>query len=101
MAEYLKVSTLSEVDQGCSKIVNVGDQEVALFNVDGKIYACGNTCLHRGGPLGEGRLEGNIVTCPWHAWKYDVTTGTFMADPSQKVPTYKTKVEGQDIYVEV
>jgi len=49
------------------------------------------TCLHRGGPLGEGALEGKIVTCPWHGWQYDVTTGKTTMNPNAGVPCYATK----------
>ena len=45
---------------------------IALANVGGKLYAINNVCLHRGGPLGEGELGGQVVTCPWHGWQYDV-----------------------------
>jgi nitrite reductase/ring-hydroxylating ferredoxin subunit len=74
---------------------------IALFNVEGKFFAVGNTCLHRGGPLGQGALEGEVVTCPWHGWKFNVATGEAVFNGQIKVQTYEVKVEGEDITVEL
>ncbi|MFQ5520752.1 MAG: Rieske (2Fe-2S) protein, partial [Candidatus Methylomirabilia bacterium] len=68
---------------------------------EGTYYAIDNTCLHRGGPLGEGELEGNIVTCPWHGWRYDTTTGANVNNPAVKVGAFPVKVEGTAVFVEV
>ena len=56
--------------------------------------------MHRGGPLGEGELDGKIVVCPWHGWRYDVTTGVNELNPSISVQKYQVKVEGDDLLVE-
>ncbi len=101
MAEFLKVATLSELAPGTCKPVEAGGKVVALFNVDGNIYALDNTCLHRGGPLGEGTLNGDVVTCPWHGWEYNVRTGEKVNVPAVKVATYPVQVEGNDIKVAV
>jgi nitrite reductase (NADH) small subunit len=101
MAELAKVATLAELPPGCGKPVEVNGKAIALFNVGGKVYAIDNTCLHRGGPLGEGMLEGEVVTCPWHMWEYNVRTGEFVANPEIKVATYPVQVEGTDIKVAV
>jgi nitrite reductase/ring-hydroxylating ferredoxin subunit len=74
---------------------------VALFNVDGTFYATSNICLHRGGPLGQGMLDGPIVMCPWHAWTWNVTTGENASNPALKIETYPVKVEGGDVLVKV
>lgn len=101
MPEFRKVATVSEVPPGKGKAVAIGPKKIALFNVDGKLYAIDNTCLHRGGPLGEGDLEGTTVTCPWHGWEYDVATGASSVNPSVKVATYPVRVEGQEIQVQI
>ena len=75
MAEFIKVASISELELGSCKTVEVQGKVIALFNVGGRIYALDNTCLHQGGPLGEGRLEGEVVTCPWHMWEFNVRTG--------------------------
>jgi len=101
MAEFVKVATLSELAPGTCKPVEAGGKVVALFNVDGNIYALDNTCLHRGGPLGEGTLSGDVVTCPLHMWEYNVRTGEKVNVPEMKVATYPVQIEGSDIKVAV
>ena len=81
--------------------VDVDGKKIAIFNVEGEFFAVDNTCLHKGGPLGEGSLEGCIVTCPWHAWQYDVKTGENQFDKEIKVKTFKVEVKGSDIMVDV
>jgi NAD(P)H-dependent nitrite reductase small subunit len=100
MATFAKVAEVSELPPGTGRCVEAGGKQLALFNVDGAFYAIDNTCLHRGGPLGEGELEGPIVTCPWHGWQYDVTTGVNTMDDSQRVARYEVKVEGGAVLVE-
>lgn len=101
MANFVTAASLSDLAPGNSLRVELNGKAVALFNVDGKIYALDNTCLHRGGPLGEGMLEGDIVTCPWHMWEYNVRTGEKVATPSVKVATYSVQIEGDEIKVAV
>jgi nitrite reductase/ring-hydroxylating ferredoxin subunit len=66
MPEYVKVAQASELEPNHGKLVEVQGKKIALFNLDGKFHAIDNTCTHRGGPLSEGELEGDEVTCPWH-----------------------------------
>lgn len=101
MAEYVAVAKVSDLAAGSGKVVDVNGKAVALFNVNGTFYAIDNTCRHRGGPLGEGTLEGTVVTCPWHMWDYDVTTGEFTANRDVKVATYPVQVEGTEIKIAV
>lgn len=99
MASFVKVADVAEIAPGTGKCVQANGKEIALFNVGGTFYAIDNTCLHRGGPLGEGELDGTIVTCPWHAWQYDVRTGVNTMDESEKVEPYEVKVEGGSVLV--
>jgi nitrite reductase (NADH) small subunit len=101
MAEFVQVAKLSDLEAGSCKAVEAAGKTIALFNVGGTIYALDNVCLHRGGPLGEGFLEGNVVTCPWHMWEYDVCTGERLGDPALKVCTYPVQIEGNEIKVAV
>ena len=101
MGAPTKVATKSEIPAGTGKVVEVGGKTIAVFNCDGTFYATDNTCKHRGGPLGEGMLSGTSVTCPWHGWEYDVTTGACAMDPAIKVQTFDVKVEGDDLLVSV
>ena len=98
---WKKVAKFSEIQEGKSIVVEVDNKPIAIFNVAGKFYALDNVCPHRGGPLGEGYLEGLEVTCPWHAWSFNVTTGDCESQPGFKQPTYRVKIEGDDITVEV
>lgn len=101
MPNFTRVANVSDLKPGENKVVNVNGTEVALFNVDGEFFAISNTCLHRGGPLGEGMLDGDVVTCPWHGWRYNVKTGTNVMLPTAKVANYQVKVEGNDVMVAV
>ena len=98
---FVKVTSTSDLKPGENKVFNVNGTEVALFNIDGEFFAINNTCLHRGGPLGEGFLEGDVVTCPWHGWRFNVKTGVSPVVPTAKVETYKVKVESNDILVAI
>ncbi|MBI4609492.1 MAG: Rieske 2Fe-2S domain-containing protein [Candidatus Rokubacteria bacterium] len=101
MGTLAKVCEKDEVAPGECRVVEVQGKTVALFNVDGTFYVLDNTCLHRGGPLGEGELEGKVITCPWHGWRYDVTTGANVNNPAVKVACFPVKVEGTSVFVEV
>jgi nitrite reductase/ring-hydroxylating ferredoxin subunit len=101
MGQWTKVAETSDilVDQG--RTVDAGGKTLAVFNSGGTLYALDNTCLHRGGPLGEGELEGTIVTCPWHGWRYDITTGANAMNPAIRVGCYPVRIEGTSVLVEV
>jgi nitrite reductase (NADH) small subunit len=99
MGEFVRVTGTTDVKSGQGIVVEVNGKTLAVFNVDGAFHAIDNTCIHRGGPLGEGDLEGSVVTCPWHGWQYDVTTGACVANPAAKVERYEVKVEGTDVKV--
>ena len=93
------VAKVADVPPGTAKVVIVAGRPVALFNVGGTFYATDNVCLHRGGPVGEGTLEGTCVTCPWHGWEYDVRTGANLGNPTAMLRTYRVAVEGDDVTV--
>ena len=97
---FVKVASVNDVEEGAGKVVVANGQPIALFKVNGNFYAMHNTCQHRGGPLGEGFLEGNVVTCPWHGWRYDITSGKCLTLPVN-VKSVPVKVEGSDVLVDV
>lgn len=98
---FLRAAKTSEIPAGTIREVQVNGKAVAVANVDGKFHAINNTCLHRGGPLGEGMLEGQIVTCPWHGWEYDVTTGKVAQNPTVGVMSHPVEVRGDEVFVDV
>ena len=103
MAEpgFIRAIAARDVAPGACVEVAVGGKPVAIYNVAGTFYATSNTCLHRGGPLGQGMLEGTAVMCPWHAWSWDVTTGENTANGELKVPCYPVRLEDGELYVKV
>ena len=101
MGKFVKVATKSDVPEGSGKVVEAEGKEIALFNASGNFHALENTCPHQGGPLGEGYLEGSVVTCPWHGWEFDVSSGVCQGNPNTTQPKFNVKVDGDDILVEV
>jgi len=100
MAEFVRVAGRGDVPAGEMLIVEVEGEEMVLANVDGQIYAFGNGCTHRGGPLGEGLLEGDEVECPFHQGRFNVKTGEAVQEPpTEPVPTYEVQMDGDDIKV--
>ncbi|MBI4167559.1 MAG: Rieske (2Fe-2S) protein [Candidatus Aenigmarchaeota archaeon] len=97
----IKVASANELRSGESKVVETSAGNLALFNINGNFFATANTCLHKGGPVGEGSLDNSIVTCPWHGWQYDVTTGENLTNPSKSLRTFKTVTENGEVFVEV
>lgn len=100
MAEYVTVARTSDLEPGQALWVEVKGRQIAVFNVDGTYYAVDNECSHLGGPLAEGRLQGVVVTCPWHSSRFDVRTGQVVGPPARDpVRVYRVQVEGQDVKV--
>ena len=84
------------------KRVEVGGSAVLLCNVNGEIYAVEDVCTHDGGPLDQGEMQDGKVMCPRHGALFDVTTGAALTLPAVvPLPTYRVRVEGDDVFVEV
>jgi nitrite reductase/ring-hydroxylating ferredoxin subunit len=92
-AEFQAVAQVDEIPPGTVKQVVVGEEEIAVANVDGEFYAVHGHCLHLQGPLGEGRLREEVLSCPWHGWQYDVRTGRNVFDLAIELRTYEVRVE--------
>jgi apoptosis-inducing factor 3 len=83
-------------------LVEVAGLKVVLVRMGESVYACGATCAHRGGPLGEGRLHGGRLACPWHGWMYDVRTGECVLPPRpERLPTYPVRVADGDVWIDL
>ncbi len=74
MAQFIRVASTADLAPGEAKCVEVAGKKLALFNLEGNFYAIDDTCTHRGGPLSEGEVSGEEVTCPWHGAIYNVTS---------------------------
>jgi nitrite reductase (NADH) small subunit/3-phenylpropionate/trans-cinnamate dioxygenase ferredoxin subunit len=99
MSEFVTVAKVSEIPPGTGRTVEVHGVWIALFNVNGTFYAIDNTCPHSGGPLGEGHLDGDIVECPWHGWKFNVRTGIRPDVPYFTVACCPVRVEEDTVQV--
>ncbi len=97
--EFVRVADLASVPPGKSRAFNVGRFEIALFNVDGNYYALENACPHQGGPIAEGWIENLTVTCPWHAWCFDLRTGSLTMGDFALIPRFEVRVEQDGVYL--
>lgn len=103
-------------EDGDRVIGEVAGQEVAVFRVDGELHALANFCVHQGGPLCEGPLDGTtefdadgwawttdeterVVRCPWHGWRFDIETGESLQSDRYRTPTYEVEVEDGVVFV--
>ena len=101
MATRVRVAAVADVPEGTGRVVEAGGRTLALFNVNGTFHALDNACPHRGGPLGEGDLDGPLVVCPWHAWRWDVTTGANANNPAVTVARLPVSVEAGAVFVQI
>ena len=102
MAQFIRVASTSDLPPGQGKCVEVeGKKKIALFNLAGSFSAIDDTCTHRGGPLSEGEVAGEEVTCPWHGAVYNIKTGAVLASPAPRgVASYAVRVQGSAVEVE-
>src|SRR5882672_6188480 len=97
---WVRIAAAGEIPPGEGRVVEAAGRSLAVFNVDGAYYALDNACSHRGGPLGEGDLEGTVVVCPWHAWRWDVTSGANVNNPAVRMACFAVRVDGGRVFVE-
>lgn len=116
------VGTLDELTEDDRRIVTAAGKEIVVFRHRDDVYALSNTCLHQGGPVGEGPLLGKVeavlgddgsyladrfsddrthLVCPWHGWEYDIRTGRCAALPRLRLERYETEVRGGEVYVRI
>jgi nitrite reductase/ring-hydroxylating ferredoxin subunit len=100
MSEFVKVAELEDLDEGELMGVEVDGEPICLAKVDGVVYACTDNCTHISGPLNEGDLDGEVLTCPWHGAQFNVRTGKVLRGPArQDILTYPVRVEGESILI--
>lgn len=98
----VKVARQGEIGDNSGKEVNVNGTRIALFHANGKYYALEALCRHQDKPIAPGKLDGEVVECPWHSWHYNVRTGELLDYLSGvKMTTYRVDVKDGDIYVDV
>jgi nitrite reductase/ring-hydroxylating ferredoxin subunit len=98
----VRAARLADVPAGRPLRVEVDGTAVIVVRAGEAVYACGAVCSHKGGPLEDGKLSGTRLACPWHGWMYDVRTGECVfPGRGARVPSFRTSVEAEDIWVEV
>jgi nitrite reductase/ring-hydroxylating ferredoxin subunit len=98
---FEKLASLIELPPGSLIEIVRGDDLFALCNVEGDVRALSGVCPHAGGPLGQGAMEGTLLTCPFHAWQFDSATGACEFNETIRVPTYPVRVENGEIFVDI
>lgn len=119
MSEHV-ISSVDELGDGDRLVVQLEGREIAVFNIDGEYFAYTNWCAHQGGPACEGKItgttdaafdketletdfswtkEGEVLTCPWHAWEFDVTTGDCLSRDGIKLIEHSVEIDGDDLVV--
>jgi nitrite reductase/ring-hydroxylating ferredoxin subunit len=100
LSQFVRVGDVAEVPPGTGKAFPLGSFDIAVFNIRGELHALENACPHQGGPIAEGWLEGPIVTCPWHAWCFDVRSGKMTLGDFARIARFAVKVLDGGIYVD-
>ena len=98
---WTKIATVNELPPGRLLEIVEGDDLYAVCNIDGDIRAIWGVCPHSGGPLGQGALDGPLITCPWHAWQFDSATGQCDFTAGGSVPTFPVRVEAGEIFIDI
>ncbi|MBW3539241.1 MAG: non-heme iron oxygenase ferredoxin subunit [Planctomycetes bacterium] len=101
MSDWIRIAAVEDVPPGTGRELTAAGRVVALFNVEGQFYALDGVCPHAGGPLGEGRLSGRVVTCPWHGWQFDVTSGRHCLNANITHTAFPVRVEDGQVLVEL
>jgi nitrite reductase (NADH) small subunit len=100
MPELVKLTTRFELPgEGEVKEFACAGKMICVANMNGQITAMDNVCLHRGGPLGQGVMEGGKVVCPWHGWQFDPTTGEAAHNPRARLPVYPLEIKGDEVLI--
>jgi len=102
MPTFIKLAPESDLPPADeAKEFPCGEKTICVANVNGAYSAMDNVCLHRGGPLGQGMIEGGKVVCPWHGWAWDPKTGAAEQDSKMQVTVYSLKIENGEVLVEI
>jgi nitrite reductase (NADH) small subunit len=100
MPEFVKLTTRSELPtEGEVKEFTCAGTTICVANMNGQITAMDNVCLHRGGPLGQGIIEGGKVVCPWHGWQFDPKTGEAAHNPRTRLAVYPVEIKGDEVLI--
>ena len=102
MGEFIKIGAESELPpENEAREFACGEKTICVANVDGRITAMDNVCLHRGGPLGQGVIDEAKLVCPWHGWVFDPATGEAIHNRAARLSVYPIKIENGDVLIEL
>ncbi len=96
---FVTVGKLDEISEGEGKSFDVNDRAIAVFMIDGKLHAIEDQCPHMGAALSAGHLDGCQVTCPWHAWRFDVRDGSWCDNSQIKIDAFETRIVDGEIQI--
>jgi nitrite reductase/ring-hydroxylating ferredoxin subunit len=96
---WIRIGDRDAIAPGHSRALQIGRFDVAIFNVDGEYYALENSCPHQGSPIVDGHVEKYTVTCPWHAWCFDLRTGSLTMGNFATIPRFAVRVEQDGVYL--
>jgi nitrite reductase (NADH) small subunit len=99
---FIRIAGVSELPEpGRAAEFHVNQRMICVANLNGEYAALDNVCLHRGGPLGQGVVEGEKIICPWHGWEFHARTGEVAHGDPVKLKTYAIRIEGDDVLMEL
>ena len=102
MSDFITVAKTDAIAEGEGKTFQLGTHFVAVFRRNGEYFAINDSCPHMGASLGTGPLdEEGIVSCPWHAWRFNVCDGTWCDNPSLRIDSYETRIQDGEIQVRI
>lgn len=99
MTDFVPIGTTEEFPEDGGRTVTLGERKIAVFRVGEAFHAIDDTCLHRGGSLGRGELDGCVVSCPLHGWEWDVATGELCFQRSIRLDRYEVRVEDGRVFL--
>ena len=97
-SDFQKIATVSQLPaEGQARSFPCGARVVCVARIGGVLAAIDDVCPHRGGPLGDGVIEGTHIVCPWHGWEYDLETGNSITVPNVTQDVFEIKIDGDDV----
>jgi len=101
MSDFTTVARVGDIPEGQAVAFVVGGRMVAVFHHEGRYHAIDDTCPHMGASLAAGYVADGVVTCPWHAWRFKISDGTWCDNPKIAVDAFDVRIEGDEIQVRV
>jgi 3-phenylpropionate/trans-cinnamate dioxygenase ferredoxin component len=99
MVTFVRVASSEEIPPGTRRRIDVEGYDVTILNVDGRLAAVGSRCPHEGGPLGDGAVAADRITCPLHRWTFSLRDGRAVTDRRVSARIFPVRVEGTDVLV--